>query len=115
MSYTDDRFLSQSLTIERVSSKGSDGNQDKTYSTAEAFQCREIFKTQIVKDQNGDEVTATSFAFIHTSIFSVPEYDAQYTLPSGEIVQLATAKAIKEVGDADTIKHWEAYFTKPRG
>lgn len=112
MSYLDAHFLSETMTIERVTGRGNDGNQDKTYSAAENFGCREETISETIIDMNGDEVLATSKVFIDAAIFSVPEGFAKYTLPSGQKVRLAKAKAIKGDRDAGTIEHWEAHFTK---
>ena len=112
MGYSDAQFLSETLTTERVTSRGNDGNQDKTYADPVSYDCREETCSEVVINMKGVEVLATSFVFIDASIFIIPEGYSKYTLPSGQEVELAKADAIKENRDASVIHHWEAYFTK---
>jgi hypothetical protein len=116
MSYLQAALLNQILTYEPVSSRGSTGYQDKTYGTAQSIACREETIAQEIVDNMGVTVLATSLVFVDPDIFSTPDLYARYTLPSGDVVRLAKAEAIKLISDTadspDTITHWECYFTK---
>ena len=116
MSYLDLILLNQELSYEAVDSRAADGTQDKSYLAAVTYPCREETIAEQVVDALGVEVLATSLVFIDPSIFTQPDIYARYTLPSGDVVRLAKAEAIKKITDtvesADTITHWEAYFTK---
>ena len=116
MSYLKATLLNQTLIYEPVDSRGSTGYQDKTYAAAQNIDCREETISENVVDKDGVTVLATSFLFIAADIWSTPDIYGRYTLPSGQVVRLVKAEAIKKISDtaeaSDTIQHWEAYFTK---
>jgi hypothetical protein len=114
MGYLTSSMLDQTLTYEAVSSRAADGTQDRSYANPVEYDCREEIIAEMMLDSRGVEVMATSLVFIEPDIFATPDIFGRYTLPSGDVVRLVKAEAVRSLKDssAGTIVHWEAYFTR---